>query len=172
MSRGTLPQRRYLALLPQLAAELGDGWQSELARRWGVVPSLIQKQHAGTRMPGQKVIDAAIKDLRLDARFFYDAALSASPDYREFVAGVSRVERDASTAVTDFLEQMGDSVAPEHAAVLRSIDFGGVVPTVMMIARFEAALRAGEAGRAIPAQVIAPPPIPEGARRLPKKPPK
>jgi transcriptional regulator with XRE-family HTH domain len=81
----------------------------------------------------------------------------------------AKVERESTTAVTDFLEQMGARVTPEHAAVLRSINFGGMEPTVSNIAGIWGELRAADGGRAVPAHVIEPPPLPEGARRLPKK---
>lgn len=109
MASSRLSAERYRALLRQLARELGDGWQSELARRWKVAPSLIQKQHAGIRDPGRKTIDAVVRDLGLDANFFTDPSLGAAPDYHAFARSKrsSRAGAPAYTSVDAWIAQSG-----------------------------------------------------------------
>ena len=138
--------------------------QITLAEKVGVRAHTVLRYEKGELLPGSEVLGKIA-----DALGETSASLLYGQEGGER-ALARTVERDVNAAVADFLSQMGDAVSPEHAAVLRSIDFGGMVPDVMAIARLEATLRATTAGRAVPARVIAPPPLPEGSRRLPKKP--
>jgi len=77
------PSRRWRAFLEQVATDLGDGWQSELARRLGVTPSAIQKHHAGERKKPSEMIDRVVQRMGVSRDFFEDPSLD-DPNYKDF----------------------------------------------------------------------------------------
>jgi transcriptional regulator with XRE-family HTH domain len=87
----SLPLTRWRLFLAQFAAEFGDGWQSELARRVGVSQSMLSKHLQGeVKSVRLHTIELTCARLGIDRAFFFDASLGDAPSYREHLEGPRR----------------------------------------------------------------------------------
>lgn len=94
MATLTTAQRRYLALVEQLAVEYERkrGWQRRSAERLGISPSHLQQIVTGGKQPGIEIIERAQTRLRLRSEFFLDPKLRA-PEYTDYILGVEAPDR-------------------------------------------------------------------------------
>lgn len=93
----TLPAQRWRMFLEQFAAEHGDGWHSELARRLAVHPSTIQRYAAGRRKGVSfDAIQSAIDSMGIARDFFFEPGAGSKPHYRQYLASADRTEPSES----------------------------------------------------------------------------
>lgn len=125
----SLMSRRYAALLRQMLAE--GMTQREVAAKLGVTQAAISFYVQGDRNAKPDKIEAAMRKLHLRAEFFNDPSIGDSPDYREFLGGGERTERDADRGYPvverylEQLEQAGTPALPAHARRLRGVRLSG-----------------------------------------------
>lgn len=89
---GSLMSRRYRRLAEQLARD--EGGVRKAARRLGVAASTFSEHMHDLKNAKPTDIENAVKKLRVDWRFFTDASLGESPDYRRFVHSEKIVRDD------------------------------------------------------------------------------
>lgn len=77
---------RYQLLIQQLAEELDfhRGYKAEIARRLGIHPSYVTRVERGGQRVSGRLIDEAVRRLRLRPAYFTDDS-QESPHYRDFV---------------------------------------------------------------------------------------
>lgn len=80
----SLAERRLQALLRQIEAEHGYGWQSHVARIVGIHQTHVGRLLAGERGASPETVEAFQRGLRIRPEYFSDTKLGDAPDYHRF----------------------------------------------------------------------------------------